>query len=45
VRDFNIAIAQFPSILVARVMRFQPREFFGLDDAAERAVPRVETGA
>jgi LemA protein len=45
VRDFNTAIAQFPAILVARVMRFQPREFFGLDDDAERAVPRVETGA
>ena len=45
VRDLNIAIAQFPAILVARIMRFQPREFFGLDDEAERAVPRVETGA
>jgi len=45
VRDFNIAIAQFPAILVARLLRFQPREFFGLDDDAERAVPRVETGA
>jgi len=45
VRDLNIAIAQFPAILVARLMRFQPREFFGLDDEAERAVPRVETGA
>jgi LemA protein len=44
VRDFNIAIAQFPAILVARLLRFQPREFFGLDDDAERAVPRVETG-
>jgi LemA protein len=45
VRDFNIAIAQFPAILVARLLRFQAREFFGLDDDAERAVPRVETGA
>jgi LemA protein len=45
VRDFNIAIAQFPAILVARLLRFQPREFFGLDDESERAVPRVETGA
>jgi LemA protein len=45
VRDCNTAIAQFPAILVAGIMRFRPREFFGLDDASERAVPRVETGA
>jgi LemA protein len=45
VRDLNTAIALFPAILVARLMRFRPREFFGLDDADERAVPRVETGA
>jgi LemA protein len=45
VRDLNIAIAQFPAILVARLLRFQPREFFGLDDESERAVPQVETGA
>ena len=24
---------------------FQPLEFFGLDDASERAVPKVDTGA
>ncbi|MGH7644710.1 MAG: LemA family protein, partial [Gemmatimonadales bacterium] len=45
VRDFNTAIAQFPANLVAGPSGFRPREFFGLDDAAERAVPRVETGA
>ncbi|MGH7674855.1 MAG: LemA family protein [Gemmatimonadales bacterium] len=44
VRDFNTAIAQFPANLVAGVTGFRPREFFGLDDASERAVPRVETG-
>jgi LemA protein len=44
VRDFNVAIAQFPTILVARPLGFQPREFFGLEDDAERAVPRVELG-
>jgi LemA protein len=43
VRDFNIGIAQFPANLVAGAVRFRPREFFGLDDDAERAVPRVET--
>lgn len=45
VRDWNTAIAQFPANLVAGLMRSRPREFFGIDDAAERAVPRVETGA
>ncbi len=44
VRDFNVAIAQFPTILVARLLGFTPREFFGLDDETERAVPRVEFG-
>ncbi|MGE5803183.1 MAG: LemA family protein [Gemmatimonadota bacterium] len=41
VRDFNTAIAQFPSGIIAGMMRIQPREFFGLDDPSERAVPRV----
>lgn len=45
VRDFNTAIAQFPTVLFARLLGFVPREFFGLDDPAEGAVPRVETGA
>jgi LemA protein len=45
VRDLNIKIAQFPSSLVAALLRFQPREFFGLDDTAERAVPPVDVGA
>jgi len=45
VRDFNTAIAQFPANLVAGPLGFRPREFFGLDDPSERAVPRVETGA
>src|SRR3989454_5530308 len=41
VRDFNTAIAQFPSGIVAGMMRLTPREFFGLDDPSERAVPKV----
>ena len=43
VRDYNIRIAQFPSNLVAGAFRFGPREFFGIEDAAERAVPVVNT--
>src|SRR5216117_3037396 len=41
VRDFNTAIALFPAGVIASMMRLHPREFFGLDDPAERAVPRV----
>jgi len=41
VRDFNTAIAQFPAGTIAATMRLRPREFFGLDDPAERAVPKV----
>jgi len=41
VRDFNTAIAQFPSGIIAGMMRLAPREFFWLDDPAERAVPKV----
>ena len=45
VRDLNTKIAQFRANLIAAVTGFRPREFFGIEDAAERAVPRVETGA
>ena len=41
VRDFNTAIAQFPAGVIAGMMRLHPREFFGLDDPSERAVPQV----
>lgn len=44
VRDYNVAIAQFPASLVAGPFGFRPREFFGLEDESERTVPRVETG-
>src|SRR5205814_10103355 len=33
--------AQFPSGIIAGLMRLQAREFFGLDDPSERAVPNV----
>ncbi len=44
VRDYNIAIAEFPTLLMARPLGFTQEEFFGLDDESERAVPRVEMG-
>jgi LemA protein len=42
VRDFNTAVEQFPSNLVANAFRFVKQEFFELDDEAEREAPKVE---
>ena len=44
VRDLNTMIAQFPSNLVASALGFRPREFFGLDDPSEKAVPGIDLG-
>lgn len=45
VRDYNTTIEQVPSNIVANAFRFQPEEFFELDDRAEREVPKVDFGA
>jgi len=45
VRDFNTKIAQVPYNLVANGFHFTPREFFGLEDDAEAAVPNVDLGS
>ena len=37
---FNNAIQVFPAVLVAGVLGFTKREFFEIEDAAEREVPR-----
>jgi len=44
VRDYNVAITQFPGVLVASLTGFRPREYFGLDDAEEGAAPAVDVG-
>jgi LemA protein len=41
VRDLNIKIDQFPSSFLARLGNFQKREFFEIEDAADREVPAV----
>ena len=41
VRDLNTAIESFPSNLLAGPFGFAKREYFELDSAAERAVPKV----
>ncbi len=45
VRDLNTRIAQFPANLVAGPFGFGAREFFAIDDDAERAAPRLDLGA
>jgi LemA protein len=40
-RQYNIAVEQFPSNLVAGEFGFAPAEFFTLDDPADAAVPKV----
>lgn len=41
-RNFNIAVRSFPSNIVANVFGFAAVEYFELDSAAERQVPKVK---
>jgi LemA protein len=41
VRDFNTTIQQFPGNLIANAGGFKPAPFFGIDNDADRAVPKV----
>lgn len=41
VRDFNTALQVFPASVVAGLFRFAPREFYTLDDEAQREAPKV----
>ena len=41
VQHFNTRTQTFPTMLIAGTMSFHPREFFEVEVAAERAVPRV----
>ena len=45
VRDLNIKCEQFPSRIVAGFANVLEREFFEIEDAAEREVPSVSFGA
>ena len=42
VRDYNIRVQSFPSLIVAKLFAFQAAEFFQLATSAESEVPRVE---
>jgi LemA protein len=41
-RNFNILIQSFPSNLMASAFHFTTVEYFEIEDAAERAVPKVD---
>ena len=42
VRDYNIRVQSFPSLIVAKLFAFQAAEFFQLATSTESEVPRVE---
>lgn len=44
VRLLNTRIQSFPHLLVARPLQFAPAEYFEVDEARQRAAPRVELG-
>jgi LemA protein len=45
VRDLNIKVQSFPSSVIANQRGIQKREFFELDEPADREVPAVSFGA
>ncbi|GKW16940.1 membrane protein [Pectobacterium carotovorum subsp. carotovorum] len=42
VRDMNIQVESFPSLLIAKLFQFKTETFFELDSPAEGDVPRME---
>lgn len=42
VRDFNILVESFPSLLLARLFNFKAEAFFELDSPEEAKLPRME---
>jgi LemA protein len=42
VRDYNIRVQSFPSLIVAKLFAFKAAEFFRLVTSSESEVPRVE---
>lgn len=41
VRDLNIVIESFPSNIIARLFNFKKMEFFEIEEAGEKEVPKV----
>lgn len=44
VRDLNIRVDHFPSRIVAGMFSFKRRDFFEIEEAAEKEVPKVKFG-
>lgn len=44
VRNLNVLVESFPSNLVAQQFSFEMAEYFEIEDAAERATPKVSFG-
>ena len=42
VRNMNVSVESFPSNLIANQFQFSSAEFFEIDDASARALPKVE---
>jgi LemA protein len=42
VREFNTATETFPSVIVAKLFRFERKPMFEVDDEAERKAPQVQ---
>ncbi|KNC94965.1 LemA family protein [Trabulsiella odontotermitis] len=42
VRDLNIRVESFPSLIVARIFAFKTGDFFELEDPNDAAVPRMD---
>ena len=43
-RDLNVRIESFPSNLVANTFKFEQADYFEIENAADRAVPKVDFG-
>lgn len=41
VRNLNVSVESFPSVLIAKRFGFVKAEYFEIEDAADRAVPKV----
>lgn len=42
VRDYSMSLQSFPSNIIADKFKFEPREYFELEDPKEKSVPKVE---
>ena len=43
-RDLNVRVESFPSNLVANSFKFEHADYFEIEDATDRAVPKVDFG-